>query len=89
MIITCADGTTYDFDMGMAQGPAVLADESELAKDAEGITNPTLHKRVDPQPQPEPEIAPRQYGLAVAGVMDYRTVIKTTHDENSTTSEIP
>lgn len=74
-----------------AQGAAVPADSEALEKDEIGFTNPNLHRRVDPQP-PAPdsgEVAPRDYILSVQGVNSYRTEIIYTHDEESTTCEIP
>ena len=73
----------------MAQGPAHLATPEELQKDIVGYTNPNLHRRIDPQPREEPEVSPREYLLSVGGVDSYRMTKITTHDENSTTSEIP
>lgn len=75
-----------------AQGVAVPANMSDLQKDQHGFTNPDLHRRVDPQP-PAPdsgEVAPREYMIGVYdGLHSYRTVTIVTHDEESTTSEIP
>ena len=75
-----------------AQGVAVPADAEALQKDAHGFTNPNLHRRIDPQ-QPAPgsgEVAPKDYIIGVYdGLHSYRTEIINTHDEESTTCEIP
>lgn len=75
-----------------AHGTAVPASEEDLQRDEHGFTNPNLHRRVDPQ-QPAPdsgEVAPRSYMLGVYdGLHSYRTETIYTHDEESTTSEIP
>lgn len=73
----------------MGQGPARLADADDLIRDANGFTHPYLHRRIDPQPQLEPEVKPRDYGLSIGGNNSFRTTKINTHDENSTTTEIP
>lgn len=88
-IITCDDGTTYVW-RGMAQGPAHIATSDEIALDNHGLTNPNLHRRIDPQQPEDPvEIKPRSYILSVNGYNSYRTTTKYIHDEESTTDEIP
>lgn len=67
------------------------SDSSELARDAEGITNPNLHRRVDAQ-QPNSnlgELSPRSYQFTVASRYSYRTTQIHLHEEDSTESELP
>lgn len=77
-------------DPTIGQGPAVPADALELERDAVGFTNPNLHRRIDPQPPTDAyEVAPRDYMLGIYDVYSYRTTQINTHDEESTTSEVP
>lgn len=82
--------TTID-DVKLAQGPAKLATAEDLEKDAEGITKPNLHRRIDDDlSELEPgEVAKDSHSLQVSGVNSYRSVEHYYHDEESTTSEIP
>lgn len=90
MIITCDDGSTYVWHRDMAQGPAHIATSEEIALDDHGLTNPNLHRRIDPQPPTDPtELKPRDYMLAVHGYNSYRTITQYLHDEESTTDETP
>lgn len=79
----------------IGQGPATLADEDDLARDALGFTNPNLHRRIDPHDPPvaedplNQEALPRSYNLQIQNVHSYRTTHINTHDEESVTSEIP
>lgn len=84
------EGIEHDLVL-MGQGHAVPANAEDLEKDAHGFTNPNLHRRVDPhQPPPESgEVAPREYELAIGNLDSYKTVKLVTHDEESTTCEIP
>lgn len=86
------DGTTKPI---MGQGPAVIANEEDLARDELGFTNPNFHRRVEPH---EPlaadnilnqEVEDRSYKLNLMDVYSYRTTEIHVHDENSVTSEIP
>ena len=75
-----------------AHGVAVPASEEDLAQDAHGLTNPNLHRRIDPHEPTEgsKETAPRNYIIGVYdGLHSYRTETIHYHDEESTTSEIP
>lgn len=66
-------------------------DAAELRNDAEGITHPNLHRRVDAK-EPEldaNELFPRSYKFAVASKYSYRTTQIHLHDENSERSELP
>ena len=74
-----------------AHGVAVPLSVEDEQRDEHGFTNPNLHRRVDPQnPSSAEEVAPRQYVLGVYdGIHSFRTEIISTHDEESTTSEIP
>lgn len=74
----------------MAQGPAVLADEEALQKDAKGLTHPNLHRRIKiDKTVGEEEYLPREYKLSVQGVDSYRSTKTFVHDEESTTTETP
>lgn len=87
---------TADFYLGnIGQGPAKLASQEDLDRDALGFTHPNLHRRVDPK---APEIADcelnqeqlkRSYGLTIQNVTSYQTTHINTHDEDSTSVEIP
>lgn len=74
-----------------AQGPAKPADNTDLNHDQVGLTYPNLHRRIDNEVTPlDPgEVAPDTYSICVSGVNSYRTTTSITHDENSTTSEVP
>lgn len=77
------------------QGPGRLANETELARDALGFTNPNLHRRVDPQQPPiaedpkNQELLPRDYTFNIQNLRSYRTTHTNTHDEESIDSEVP
>ena len=75
----------------LAQGPAKPATADDLVKDAEGVTYPNLHRRIDNESTPleEGEVSPDTYSLVVQAVNSYRNTKHTVHDEESTTSEIP
>lgn len=70
----------------MASGPMKPADAKDLIKDEIGFTNPNLHRRIET----ETEEGQKRYTI---GVYDhqhsYKTVDYSTHDEESTTCEIP
>lgn len=76
----------------VANGDMKPASQEDIERDEHGYTNPNLHRRVDPQEPAEGsgEVAPRDY---VIGVYDStnstRLTIINTHDEESTTCEIP
>ena len=74
-----------------AQGEAKLATQTDISHDMGGITHPNLHRRIDNEDTPEEqgEVKPDRYKITVSAVNSYRTTIHTTHDEESTTSEIP
>lgn len=89
-----SDGQEHKYPRA-GQGPARLADESDLERDALGFTHPNLHRRVDPQ---DPDTAdseynqekyPRGYQLMIQNVHSYRTTTINAHDEESIDSEIP
>lgn len=75
----------------MGQGPAKLASEEDLQRDENGYTNPNLHRRSEPEDPPtgDSEVLPREYKFSIHDVNGFQTTIKTVHDEESTTSEIP
>jgi len=75
-----------------AHGVAKPATEEDIQQDEHGLTNPNLHRRIDTDQilQGPGEVAPREYTLGVFdGVNSYRLETIVTHDEESTTSEIP
>lgn len=91
---TDSQGNEHSF-IRMGQGPAILADEDDLERDALGFTNPNLHQRVEPH---EPaiaddprnqEIAPRSYQLGIEGVRAYQTTQLYVHNEESIDDETP
>lgn len=68
----------------LGQGPAVIADDEDLKRDATGYTNPNLHRRLDPQKQDFKttlEVAPRDYSLIIEGKNSYRTTEIHLHDD--------
>lgn len=72
-----------------AQGVAQVASEEDIRKDEQGFTYPNLHRRVEPS-RGEGEVADRKYTIGVYdGLHSTVTVEKFTHDEESTTCEIP
>ena len=75
----------------VGQGTGRPVNENERKKDVQGFTHPNLHRRIDPQQLEEGsgEVNPRDYKLGIYNVNSYRTTIINTHDEESTTSEIP
>lgn len=68
----------------MGQGPAKIADSNDLIRDAEGYTNPNLHRRINTSNEDDISVH-----VGIYGVNSYRTVEYEVHDEESTTSEIP
>ena len=72
------------------QGPAKLATDEEIQRDAVGFTHPNLHRRIDPQILPESnEYHPREYQLAINSLNSYRTTTIHNHDEETELDEIP
>lgn len=63
-----------------------VVDEVAASRDANGFTHPNLHRRIDTPPDGSIN---RKYALGIYGLDSYRTVEYITHDEESTTSEIP
>lgn len=87
-----SENITLD-DLKYAQGPAtiILPGSDEAQKDADGVTKPNLHRRIDQdlsELQPD-QVSPDTYSLLVAGTDSYRNIKHYYHDEDSTTSEIP
>lgn len=81
-----------------AQGEAKLIKDDEVTLNKEdvdrdnlGFTNLNLHRRIDAKKPRESsqETSERQYILGVSNVNSYRTVKIVTHDEESSTSEVP
>lgn len=72
-----------------AQGKAVPANAEDLRKDAEGITNPNLHRRIDNEVTPVApgEVEPDSYEVSVSVVNSYRTVKRNTYTENPVEGE--
>lgn len=77
----------------MGQGPATKVDKNSIAKEKDdfGITQPNLHRRIDPKDPPEAslETSKRSYKLTVSGSDSYRTTQINYHDEESITDETP
>lgn len=75
----------------VGQGTGRPVNENERQKDIQGFTHPNLHRRIDPKQPKEGsgEVRPRDYTLGIYNVNSYRTTTINTHDEESTTSEIP
>lgn len=77
----------------VGQGPATkvsednkIIDAEAKAKDDVGFTHPNLHRRVNTPPEGSLH---HKYELGIQSVDSYRTTEIITHDEESTTSEIP
>lgn len=68
----------------IGQGPAkpIEPDSIEETRDIVGFTHPNLHRRIDSD-------NPEKHELGIYGVNSYRIINTSTHDEESTTSEIP
>ena len=74
----------------VGQGPAKLATDEEIQRDAVGFTHPNLHRRIDPQILTESnEYHPREYQLAINSLNSYRTTTIHSHDEDTELDEIP
>lgn len=71
------------------QGPAKEASPADIKMDYQGIVNPNLHRRTYPEHIVAPEVKIRDYEFGIYSLNDYRTRRAYTHDEESTTSEIP
>lgn len=61
----------------------------EEQRDEIGYTNPNLHRRIDPQEPTAPMVKPNTYKLTIQNNNSYRLTQRHTHDEDSTTSEVP
>lgn len=70
----------------LGQGPSKLADAEDIIRDNNGYTNPNLHRRTYTN---IPILENTKYSFGIYGVDSYRTVETVTHNEESTTSEIP
>lgn len=70
----------------IGQGPAKEVDLEDLKHDKLGFTHPNLHRRIFTPPEGTDN---RKYKLGIYGYNSYRTTEIITHDEESTTSEIP
>ena len=77
----------------LGQGPATkvsedakVVDPEAKAKDDVGFTHPNLHRRIY---TPSDGSLHHKYELGIEGTCSYRTTETITHDEESTTSEIP
>lgn len=73
------------------QGAGKLASEEDKIRDANGYTNPNLHRRVDAkQPEPESkEVKPRTYMFNRQGLNQLQVTKKYFNDEDGQESEIP
>lgn len=70
----------------IGQGPAKEVKLDDLERDKLGFTHPNLHRRIFRYPEGSGN---RKYKLGIYGYNSYRTTEIITHDEESTTSEIP
>lgn len=77
----------------VGQGPATkvsedsnVVDAKAKAKDDIGFTHPNLHRRINTPPD---GTLHHKYELGIQSVDSFRTAEIITHDEESTTSEIP
>lgn len=70
----------------------VLTDDDQIRDDG-GFTNPNLHRRVDTSfiydDDAHKEVLPRDHLIGVINTDSCRTTTYFTHDEESTTSEVP
>ena len=75
----------------VGQGVAKPASLEDIERDNNGFTNPNLHRRIESPGTSNLDegILDRKYSLGIYGNDSYRTTEIVTHDENSTTSEIP
>lgn len=75
----------------VGRGLAKLATNEDMEKDAHGITNPNLHRRVDAKDPPEnsDEVLPRDYQFSISGYNSYRKTSNHIQDENSDIVETP
>ena len=72
-----------------ASGVTKVATEEDIQRDIQGFTYPNLHRRVEPS-RSEGEVADRKYTIGIYdGLHSTVTVERFTHDEESTTCEIP
>lgn len=78
---TTTDGQTHTL-VFMGQGVAKIADADDIAKDEHGFTNPNLHRRINNQDD-------KSYTIGIYGLNSYRTTKTVTHNEDSTTTEVP
>lgn len=71
--------------------PKTAQGNAKLITEDPDVTTPDLHRRIDNDRTPlqEGEVAPDTYILNVSGVDSYRYTKRTTHDGESTTSEVP
>lgn len=77
-------------DLWVDRKEARIAEDDDLAKDAYGLTNPNLHRRIDNEGEiVTPELDSRKYNLSIYGLNSYRGIDTVVHDEESTVSEIP
>lgn len=78
------------FRFANKQSPKLIeAGSIEEERDEIGYTNPNLHRRIDPQTQTSPILSPNTYSFTIQNNQSYRLTHIHTHDEDSTTSEIP
>lgn len=66
-----------------------IQDLESLKLDRHGLTNPNLHRRIDVEGFESPSVAPTQIQFGTYNLNSYRFKNVITHDEESTTSEIP
>lgn len=67
----------------------VTAGSIEAQRDANGYTNPNIHRRIEPQPVEAPAVKPYSYQFTIQNNCSYRLTNRYVHDEDSITSEVP
>lgn len=71
-----------------SEGPGKVVGDGDEFNNL-GYTNPDLYRKIDPTARLEPEVAPRDYKLGIYNKDSILTTYISTHDELSTTDEIP
>lgn len=85
---------TYTDTAGVTHTLELLPSGSQNAARVESIpspyTDPSLYRQIEDDPEILPgEVSKRTYTVNIRGTDSYRSTVITTHDEQSTDSEIP
>jgi hypothetical protein len=74
------------FPVSYGYGPAEKIEDgsAEAQADADGITNPNLHRRIA-----QGQVDGHSYSVGIYGLNSYRVDTFSNHDEDSDDSEIP